>query len=190
MLDAALEVFTESGYTGARMADIAQRAGVAVQTVYFTFHTKPELLTACYDHAVLGPERLAPPQQAFWAEMLAARSGRAALAAFAGGNTEILSRVAAIDEVAWAARHEPEAAEVVEHHEKLRRQGYAEVVAILAERWGLREGVDREAATDLLLMFGSSATYLTLRRYGWSEERFIAWKTDTLAKQLLARPGR
>jgi hypothetical protein len=39
-------------------------------------------------------------------------------------------------------------------------------------------------------MFGSSATYLTLRRYGWTEERYAAWLTDTLAKQLLARPGR
>jgi AcrR family transcriptional regulator len=190
ILRAATEEFADAGYVGARMTDIAERAGVAVQTVYFTFHTKPELLTACYDRAVLGPERLAPPQQAFWAEMLAARSGRAALAAFARGNTEILSRVASIDEVAGAARHEPEALEVVAHHESLRRQGYAEVVAILAERWGLREGLDREAGTDLLLMLGSSATYLTLRRYGWNEERFIAWKTDTLAKQLLARPGR
>jgi AcrR family transcriptional regulator len=187
---AATEEFADAGYVGARMTDIAARAGVAVQTVYFTFHTKPELLTACYDHAVLGPDRLPPPQQPFWAEMIAARSGRAALAAFAHGNTQILSRVAAIDEVARAAAHEPEAAEVVAHHETLRRQGYAEVVAILAERFGLREGLDRETSTDLLLMFGSSATYLTLRRYGWSEERFIAWKTDTLAKQLLARPGR
>ena len=41
---AAIEVFTESGYVGARMSDIADRAGVAVQTVYFTFHTKAELL--------------------------------------------------------------------------------------------------------------------------------------------------
>ena len=186
----ATEEFAEAGYVGARMADIAAGAGVAVQTVYFIFHTKPELLAACYDHAVLGPEQLPPPQQVFWGEMVSARSGRAALAAFAGGNTEILSRVAAIDEVARAAPHEPEAAQVVAYHEQLRRQGYADVVAILAERWGLRRGVERETAADLLLLFGSSATYLTLRRYGWSEERFIAWKTDALAKQLLARPGR
>jgi hypothetical protein len=39
-------------------------------------------------------------------------------------------------------------------------------------------------------MYGSSATYLTLHRYGWTEDRYAAWLTDTLAKQLLARPGR
>ncbi len=190
VINAATDVFTEEGYAGARMNDIATRAGVAVQTLYFIFHTKAELLNACFDHAVLGPERLPPPQQAFWAEMTMARSGRAAIADFVRGNTAILARVAAIDEVAKAARHEPDAAAVVARSEQLRREGYREAVVILAERFGLRDGLDVDTATDLLLMFGSSATYLTLRRYGWSEERFIEWSIDTVAKQLLARPGR
>ena len=78
IITAASAVFAEAGYVGARMTDIATLAGVAVQTVYFIFHTKAELLKACFDHAVLGPERLPPSQQAFWTEMAAARSGRAA----------------------------------------------------------------------------------------------------------------
>ena len=61
---------------------------------------------------------------------------------------------------------------------------------MLADRFGLRAGMTVDTAIDLLLMFGSSPTYLTLRRYGWSDEAFVAWSTDTLAKQLLARPGR
>jgi hypothetical protein len=61
---------------------------------------------------------------------------------------------------------------------------------MLAARFGLRAGMDTESATDLLLMFGSSSTYLTLRRYGWSDKRYIAWLTATLAQQLLAQPER
>jgi len=190
IVNAAIGVFAEAGYVGARMTDIAERAGVAVQTVYFVFHTKAELLAACFDHAVLGPERLPPQQQSFWAEMGAAGSGRAAIGAFVRGNTTILARVATIDEVARAAPHEPDAAAVVARSERLRRDGYRGAAAMLAERFGLRDGLDVETATDLLLMFGSSATYLTLRRYGWTDERFVAWSTDTLARQLLARPGR
>ena len=114
MIRAAIEVFTEAGYVGARMSDIADRAGVAVQTVYFTFHTKAELLQACFDFAVLGPERLPPMEQPFFADFLAARSGRAALAAFVHGNTAILRRSAAIKEVAESAPHEPDAAAVVD----------------------------------------------------------------------------
>jgi hypothetical protein len=74
--------------------------------------------------------------------------------------------------------------------ELLRREGYRDAVATLADRFGLRDGLDIDKATDLLLMFGSSATYLTLRRYAWSDDDYVAWATDTLSKQLLARPGR
>jgi AcrR family transcriptional regulator len=187
---AAIDVFAEAGFVGARMSDIAARAGVAVQTVYFVFHTKAELLSACFDFAVLGPERLPPQQQAFWSEMTTARSGRAAVAAFVRGNTSILARVAVVDEVARSVPHEPDAAAVVANSERLRRAGYREVVVMLADRFGLRDDLTVDTATDLLLLYGSSAPYLTLRRYGWSDEAFVAWSTDTLAKQLLARPGR
>jgi AcrR family transcriptional regulator len=190
ILGAALEVFAAEGYAGARMGDIAARAGVAVQTVYFTFHTKGELLQACFDHAVLGPERLPPQQQAFYAELLAARSGRAALAAFVRGNTAILARAAAIKEVAASALHEPDAAAVVERTEQLRRQGLGAIVDVLDERFGLRTGLSRQEATDLLLMLSDGPAYLTLRGYGWAEDRYVTWLTDALARQLLARPGR
>jgi AcrR family transcriptional regulator len=187
---AAIDVFAEAGFVGARMNEIAARAEVAVQTVYFVFHTKAELLSACLEYAVHGPDRLPPPQQEFWSAVTTARSGRAALAAFVRGNTAILARVAVVYEVARSVPHEPDAATVVAHNERLRRDGYRMVVERLAERFGLRAGLTVDSATDLLLMFGSSETYLTLRRCGWSDEAFVAWSADTLAQQLLARPGR
>ncbi|MDZ5620926.1 TetR/AcrR family transcriptional regulator [Nocardioides sp. HM23] len=190
MLRAAIEVFAEAGYVGARMADIAARAGVAVQTVYFVFHTKPELLQACFDYAVLGPERLVPPEQTPFREIATARSGRAALRAFVAGNTAILERVATTDEVARAALHEPEAAAVVKNSERLRRDGYRDMLATVAERFALRSGLSLDDATDILLMYGSSATYLSMVRAGWSRDRFEDWLTDTLARTFLARPGR
>lgn len=190
MLRAAIEVFAEEGYVGARMADIASRAGVAVQTLYFVFHTKPELLQACFDYAVLGPERLVPPEQASFRDIATARSGRAALRAFVAGNTAILERVATTDEVARAALHEPEAAAVVRSSEQLRRQGYRDILQTIAGRFPLRAVIELDEAVDILLMYGSSATYLAMVRAGWTRERFEEWLTDTLARTLLARPGR
>jgi AcrR family transcriptional regulator len=188
VIRAAIEVFSEAGYVGARMSDIAARAGVAVQTVYFAFHTKAELLQACFDHAVLGPERLPPMKQPFFAELTAAPTGEAALRAFVRGNTAILGRAAAINEVAESAPHEPDAAAVVERSEQLRREGLGQIVELIADRWGLRAGLDTADATDLLLMLSSSAPYLSLRRYGWSDEKYADWLTGTLARELLARP--
>ncbi|WP_410788276.1 TetR/AcrR family transcriptional regulator [Kribbella sp. C-35] len=185
VIHAAIEVFAEAGYVGARMTDIAGRAGVAVQTVYFVFHTKAELLQACFDHAVLGPDRLPPLQQAFFAEISAAESGRAALAAFVRGNTAILTRVAVIKEVAESASHEPDAVAVVERSEQLRRDGLRQVVDQIAGRWGLRPGLDAADAVDLLLMLSTSGPFLELRRYGWSDTKYAEWLTDALARELL-----
>src|SRR6476469_7622437 len=70
VMGAAVEVFGHKGYSGARMTDIAAAAGVAVQTVYFAFHTKPELVQACYQNAVFGPENVPPPQQSWHARVL------------------------------------------------------------------------------------------------------------------------
>lgn len=190
MLRAAIQVFADEGYVGARMVDIAARAGVAVQTVYFVFHTKPELLQECFDYAVLGPDHLVSAEQPLLREVPAARSGRAALRAFVAGNTEIVERVATTDEVARAALHEPEAVAVVAASERLRREGYRELLATIAERFPLRAGLDLGEATDILLMYGGSATYLSLTRAGWDRERFEEWLTDTLARTLLAQPGR
>ncbi|HEY9215643.1 MAG TPA: TetR/AcrR family transcriptional regulator [Ancylobacter sp.] len=43
ILDAALEVFAERGFTGARMEDVAARAGVAKGTLYLYFKDKAAL---------------------------------------------------------------------------------------------------------------------------------------------------
>jgi AcrR family transcriptional regulator len=190
MIQAAQQLFVERGYGGTTMADIASRADVAVQTLYFTFHTKAELLSACYDMAVLGDKAPAPPQQQGWyRSMLAARTGPAALGSFAKGNTGIVKRVALLDEVVRAAGHVSEALEIRQRHERLRRQGYGQLVAHLDQTSGLRPGLDHQTATDLLLTFGGPILYRTLViDYGWRQDRYVDWLADTLVQQLLPDP--
>ena len=187
---AAIEVFGERGYTGARMADIASRAGVAVQTVYFAFHTKPDLLRACYEYAVLGPAQLPPPLQPFWAKVQAARTGRAALHEFVVGNADIVERAAVVDEVARAASHEPDVVTIRNDSEQLRRRGYRELLAGVADRFGLSPHLDLDTATDLLLVLAGPQVWLALKDNGWTREQYIAWASDAVAVQLLAKPGR
>ena len=51
ILDAAIEVIAEHGFFHSRVAEIADRAGVADGTVYLYFKTKDELLMAAIDSA-------------------------------------------------------------------------------------------------------------------------------------------
>src|SRR6266540_1150871 len=73
IMKAAYTLFSEQGYAATTMAQVAEAARVAVQTVYFTFHTKPALLSRAYEVAVGGePEPLIPEQQPRVTNMLAA----------------------------------------------------------------------------------------------------------------------
>ncbi|MBA3302170.1 MAG: TetR/AcrR family transcriptional regulator [Thermoleophilaceae bacterium] len=51
MLDAALRVFADRGYTGATMDDIAGAAGVTKPLVYSYFASKEDLFERCVEHA-------------------------------------------------------------------------------------------------------------------------------------------
>ena len=187
MIHAAQKIFTGHGYAGARMIDIAAEAGVAVQTVYFTFHTKAELLQACYELAVLGEDDPRPPSaQPWYSAMLEASDGRAAIGHFAEGNSAIAARVALLDDVVRSAAHEPDAAQVRAHNEQLRRDGYAHLASHLADRFGLPAGLNPADAVDIMLTLAGPATYRSLvADYGWRHDRFIDWLAATLSRQLL-----
>src|ERR1700712_1847613 len=73
IIEAATGEFVGNGYHGTSMAAIAKRANVAVQTVYFVFHTKAELFAAAVDAAVLGAEDR-PPLEQTWAQTAGADS--------------------------------------------------------------------------------------------------------------------
>src|SRR2546429_9503343 len=63
IIEAAHAEFEAGGYEGTRIEDVAARAGVAVPTVYKTFASKRNLLTAAVTTAMTGgpPRPPAPP---------------------------------------------------------------------------------------------------------------------------------
>jgi AcrR family transcriptional regulator len=54
VLDAAIELFGETGWSGTTLAAIAERAGVAVETIYAGFGSKKGLLRSAMDVAIVG----------------------------------------------------------------------------------------------------------------------------------------
>ncbi len=190
---AAYTLFCERGYAGTTMVDIASAAGVAVQTVYFSFHTKSELLSRAYDFAVLGEGDPVPPEQAAWYQNMTAEPNLAAALRHAvGGIGEIMTRVTPLDAVVRAAAgSDPETAAVRAFHERWRAQGYGAIIEILATKSALRRGVSRGRATDLLLLYLGMDVYRVLvLDFGWQHQEWIDWTVATLREQLFPASAR
>ena len=61
MVRAAYDLFSASGYLGTTMSEVAQQAGVAVPTIYYTFGTKAVLLEEALGAAIVGFDRWREP---------------------------------------------------------------------------------------------------------------------------------
>lgn len=187
IVKAAFALFCERGYTGTTMAQIADAAGVAVQTVYFTFHTKAAVLSRAYDFAVMGEEEgLVPWEQQWYRDMAAAGDVVEALGHLVSGVGDITRRLTPLYVVAsGSAASDPEVAEVVDRHERWRVEGYRGMVEVLRAKAPLRAGLTPERATDLLLLYAGMDVYHALVEVaGWSHQDLIAWTQATLAYEL------
>lgn len=181
--EAAHEEFIEQGFHGATMAAIARRAGVASQTVYFVFHTKPELISAVIDSAVMGAEDPRPPElMQWWADMVAEPDAVRALHIFIRGAGDVFARAAAISEVLRAAAlTDEEVRRTYQKHEELRRSGFRQVIELLEAKGPLRESLPMDELTDAFMTILGPSTYhvLTSER-GWSHQQVMAWLCDIL----------
>jgi AcrR family transcriptional regulator len=189
MIEAAYRLFAERGYASTTMADIATEAGVAVQTMYFTFHTKFAVFRDAFDFAVIGSDVIVPPNEQRWFEAVRdAPDLKSALHAFVVGFTQIARRVAPIAEAVWGMGNDPDAVVFYRDRERLRHEGYAETLDLLAAKRDLRPGLDRKAAVDIFFALLSPELYkAVVTGRGWSEEAWEAWVTQTLEEALFAR---
>src|SRR6478735_11478001 len=69
---AAAELFLDQGYGTTTLDQVAIRAGVAVQTVYFHFGNKATLLKEALDEAAVGDDEPVPLMERTWFEQITA----------------------------------------------------------------------------------------------------------------------
>lgn len=184
---AAYTLFCERGFSGTTMADVAQAADVAVQTVYFVFHTKGELLSRTYDFAVLGEVDPAPPEmQPWYRKMVAEPDVAKALRHMVRGIGAILVRATPLDTVVRAsAGSDPEAARVRAFHERWRADGYRSMLEVLRQKADLRDGITPERATQLLLLYvGMDIFRVLVLDFRWSQDDWVDWTVNTLSEQV------
>lgn len=187
MLAAALDLFVERGYAATTMKAIAERAGMAVQTLYFTFANKRAILVELLDTEIAGDaEPVATMDRPWFAEAVAATPReqiRLQVAAAAG----ILARVAPLLEVVRsAAATDQELAEVWRTNVEQRLAVQRRLAAELARKTPLHDGLPVERAAEIALALTAPETYrLLVGDRGWSSSEWQRWVTDTLIAQLL-----
>jgi len=188
MLAAAYDQFCEHGYRATTMDAIAEQAGVAVQTLYFTFHTKDELLQEVHEWTVLGDDPTPPPLQQWYRAAVAEPDARRSLGLVVEGVLAIDARVAPMLPVFHAVAADPAGA-VHRRAEELRRDGMRDVVDMLVTKAPLRRGLSRARAVDLLVVLTGPEIYRAfVLEAGWSTKQLVTWARASLARDLLGDP--
>jgi AcrR family transcriptional regulator len=184
------------------MTAIAERAGVAVQTLYFTFHTKPAILSEVLHASVVGFDRWSPTidrdvkadhrsvardKMPWFLPFESEPDPRKAIGIYVEGTAPIWARVGPLVAKLGAQRGTEIEATLVES-ERLREEASGFLVAAIAAKGrGLRQSLGRREAVDIFFVLTRAELYhdLTVGR-GWPVARAQRWLVDLLADQLLA----
>jgi AcrR family transcriptional regulator len=183
---AATELFVTQGYGATTLEQIAARAGVAVQTVYFHFGNKRTVLKEAVDVAAVGDdEPVALLDRGWLDEARAEPDPRRVLEHWVGHGREILGRIGPIMGVVRdAALTDPEMAAQWATNEAQRTTAFRVLVEQLDERRALRVPVD--AAVDIVCALHSPELYGILTGRGWTPEQWERFVVDALGHALLA----
>jgi AcrR family transcriptional regulator len=187
MLDAALALFMEQGYDDTTIQQVATAAGVAVQTVYFTFGNKARLLSEVQDRVILGnapSERWA--EQPWAAELRSETDPMRLLDLFIEVDSQIKSRVSPF--IARLGAALPNDSGQAAGRDARRDVFFGTVINRLHQLGALRSGLSRDRALDILRVVDSLEAYVELtERRGWSGQEWRAWLGHVLQAELLGK---
>jgi len=185
MLDAALSLFMDQGYDDTTIQQVAAGAGVAVQTVYFTFGNKARLLSQVQDRVILGnaaPEQWA--EQPWAAQLRSETDPRKLLDLFIKVDGQIKGRVSPF--IARLGAALPNDSSQAAGRDARRDVFFGTVIDRLLQLGALRLGLSRDRALDILRVINSLEAYVELtERRGWSDDEWRAWLGRVLRAELL-----
>ena len=195
ILGAAGKLFRERGYEATPMPLIASEAGVVVETIYRSFGSKGRLFKAVVEAALAGgtsradvPVEERPAIRAIIDES----DPRRQVELYAATQPGIHRRSGPLlRALVGSIAGDPELRALWEELEAWRLAGQGRFVGLLAEGGRLRPGLAVDDAVDVTWTLCSLAVHdlLVLGR-GWTAERYQAWLTAALTRELLPPSGR
>ena len=192
IIHAAAELFVERGYGATMLDQVAERAGVAVQTVYFHFGNKSTLLKLALDVAAVGDDEPVPLLERPWLDRVKAEPDPLRMIELWVANSRsIMERVAPILAVIrGTVGADPDLAAQWHVNEQQRRTAHGALAQILADRGVLKTGLTRQDAADLAFLISSVEGYfLATATLGWPPEHWERTTVSILTNTLLETPG-
>jgi AcrR family transcriptional regulator len=188
ILESARQLLLEGGYRATKIADIARRAGVNVDTVYELVGRKPLIVRELIEQAISGTDVAVVAEERDYVKQIRATGDAVEkLRIYARAVSEIQTRMAPLHlALRDAASTEPEAAEVWTQISDRRAANMSKLVHDLAGTGRLRPGISLDEAADMLWLTNSAELYamLTIER-GWSPQRYERWLFETWRRLLL-----
>lgn len=188
ILEAATTLFLDPGYPATTIDAVADRADVAVETVYKRFRSKSGLLTAILEPAIVGNEEgldlLELPEVT---EIRRSTDQREQVRLLARFSRRILERTRRGHRILTsAAASDPAAAAIRATDLDRRHATQSAFVEMLMANGPLRAGMSPSTAADTYGVLANPATYaLLIEHRGWTPEQYERWLAATLTRLLL-----
>jgi len=186
----ALELFERAGYVRTTVADIADDAGVALQTVYNAVGSKAAVLSLVLDTTAAG-DRSPTPVATFMQQQTSATSGAGELVdLLADWFAEVHPRTTNVFRIIGeAAAIDPEIARLQARRDRARLDNYRLAAAALLER-GAGGGASQTEIAASIWSLGHPATYAMLvGQCGWTVGQYRDWVAHAMHGCLATGPA-
>jgi AcrR family transcriptional regulator len=186
IVDAAAELFVAEGYGATTLEQIAARAGVAVQTVYFHFGNKRTVLKEAVDVAAVGDDEPVALLERPWLDELRGEPDpRRVVALWVANSRTIYARIGPIMHVVRdAAATDPDMAAQWATNEAQRAFAFRALARQLDELGVLNRPVDE--AVDVLCALLGPEVYGVLTGRDWTPEQWERFTVESVTGALLA----
>jgi len=191
VLAAARELFTTRGYAATTVAQIAERAGVNVDTLYATVGRKPALRREVLETAISGRDHPVPALERDYVRATqAAPTAADKIEVYAAAVATILPRTAPIFvAIREAGVKDSQCADLYAEITGRRAANMRLFVAELRATGQMREDLSDSDAADIVWSMNAAEYYMLLvNERGWTPARFGTHLADTWRRVLLVSP--
>lgn len=190
---AAASQFVARGYGATLLDQVAEQAGVAVQTVYFHFGNKRTLLKEALDVAAVGDDEPVPLLERPWMTRIQEETDPVRIIElWLDTSRAILERIAPLMRVVRGATGtDPEVAAQWDTNQDQTRTAHRFFAELLAKRGALKPGLEVDEARDVAFVLSNVETYLQFTDVcGWTTDQWQHRTAALLTAALLGTPQR